>query len=202
MTPIMNDSTALPGFADPVFDAQSVFRALLDAMSRPGSIVDLPVAPEAPAPLLASAAALCLSLVDVDTPLWLDPALAESEAVKALLRFQCGCPITQDPAQAAFAVAADPQGLPPLDAFAQGSHAYPDRSTTLILQVSALTDGSGITLRGPGIENSRSLAVQDLAPAFWEQAKTNHARFPCGVDVVFAAPSQIAALPRSTTVET
>lgn len=28
----------------------------------------------------------------------------------------------------------------------------------------------------------------------------NHARFPVGIDVIFAAPGQLAALPRSTAI--
>ena len=60
------------GLADPVFDSQKIFRAVLDATSHPGRVVSVPLPVEPPAPLRPATASLCLALVDLDTPLWLD----------------------------------------------------------------------------------------------------------------------------------
>ncbi|WP_430424757.1 phosphonate C-P lyase system protein PhnH [Phenylobacterium sp.] len=38
-----------PGFADPTRDSQAVFRRVMDAIARPGTIQDLSFAPEPPA---------------------------------------------------------------------------------------------------------------------------------------------------------
>ena len=131
------------GFADPVFDAQSVFRAVMDAMARPGDIRRVGALAAPPAPLSAMAAAVALTLCDHDTPLWLDPALAGSSAVRSWLAFHTGAPLIEERGEAAFALVADPTGLGSLAEFAQGSQEYPDRSTTLILQVDALTGDAG-----------------------------------------------------------
>ncbi|HEY4174083.1 MAG TPA: phosphonate C-P lyase system protein PhnH, partial [Rhodopila sp.] len=64
-----------PGFADSVADAQSCFRAVLNAMARPGHIHTVSGV-SAPAPLCNAAAAVLLTLADHETPLWLDPAAA------------------------------------------------------------------------------------------------------------------------------
>ena len=45
------------GFESPVFGAQAVFRSVMDAMARPGTIVDLAQPVSAPAPLETAAAA-------------------------------------------------------------------------------------------------------------------------------------------------
>ena len=80
------------GFADPVRDAQRCFRAVLDAMARPGRIAHVSgVTP--PSPLDVATAAVALTLVDHETKLWLDPAAG---AAREWLRFHCGAPLTDD----------------------------------------------------------------------------------------------------------
>lgn len=187
------------GFSDPVFDAQATFRAVMDAMAEPGTRRPAKAAAIPPAPLSPTAAALALTLCDQDTKLWLDTSLAD-EPVVAWLRFQTGGTIVDDPAQAHFAFVADPAAMPRLDAFAQGSHDYPDRSTTLVMIVDALENGVPLRLAGPGIETSSSLAPTALPDDFASQWRDNGARFPRGVDLVFAAADAIACLPRTTRI--
>ena len=62
-------NTLTPGFADPVLDAQAAFRAVLEAMSRPGRVVVAGSALRPPAPLCPAAAAVLLALADADIPL-------------------------------------------------------------------------------------------------------------------------------------
>ena len=196
------------GFADPVFDAQSVFKALMDAMARPGNIMPVRALAAPPAPLSATAAAVALTLCDHDTPLWLDEALAGSSAVRSWLAFHTGAPLVDAPGEAAFALVADVAGLGRLADFAQGSQEYPDRSTTMIVQVDALTGDAGrrhlesglLLLEGPGIQNAATIAVSPLPESFLAEWQDNRARFPRGVDVVLAAPGAIACLPRTVKI--
>lgn len=197
---LASDSGLLPGFADPVGDAQKTFRAVLEAMARPGTIVVPPVVAAAPSPLAPVTAAVLLTLADHETPVWLDAAAAQP-AVREYLRFHCGAPLVERPDHAVFAVIADPAAMPPLSVFHPGSDDYPDRSATLILQVSELDGGDGWCLRGPGIRDRARLRAGLLPAAFRAWVRDNHALFPRGVDLLFAAPAHLAGLPRSTLLE-
>ena len=185
------------GFADPVDGAQGVFRALLAAMAAPGTIAHLPAELAPPAPMTPGCAALCLMLADLDTPLWLDRAMAQP-AVRRFLQFHCGAPEVERPAEARFALVADPTALPPLDHFDLGSDEQPELSATLIVQVAGLRTGAGRRLCGPGIDREVGLEVDGLSDGFWQQRRRHQALFPLGVDMILVAGTRIAALPRST----
>jgi alpha-D-ribose 1-methylphosphonate 5-triphosphate synthase subunit PhnH len=193
-------SGVLAGLADPVLDGQRIFRAVLDAMAHPGRVIALDRLPTAPAPLHAASAAVCLALVDFETPVWLD-AVGRTPEVVEHLRFHCGCPLVEDPERARFAVVADPVHLPDLERFDAGTDEYPDRSATVIVQTRTLAAGAGKRLTGPGIESERRLDADGLPAWFWNGLRSNHARFPRGVDVLLTAGASLAALPRTTRAE-
>lgn len=191
------------GFADPVFNAQTVFRAVMDAMARPGTIQPLPPSlARPPEPLVAAAGAVALTLCDNDTPVWLDHALLATPAIKAWLGFHSGAQLANTPADAHFALVAAPAEMIALDGFSQGTQEYPDRSTTLVLQVGDFTSGAPLLLEGPGIETTATIAPARMPRHFVEQWKQNNHRFPRGVDLILAAPDGIACLPRTTRVKT
>lgn len=188
-----------PGFADPTIDSQAAFRRVMDAVARPGTIQDLSSAPAAQAGLDRAAGAVALTLFDFETPVWLDP-IFRGGPVEDWIRFHCGCPLTEKPDEAAFALIADLANCPPLAAFNPGDAKYPDRSTTLVVQVPALVGGQGVCLSGPGIKERAALAPTGLPEEFWAQVLVNNARFQFGVDILFVAGGLLTALPRSTTV--
>jgi alpha-D-ribose 1-methylphosphonate 5-triphosphate synthase subunit PhnH len=184
-----------PGFADPVADAQATFRAVLDAMARPGHVHRAGENLQPPSPLDRATAAVLLTLADNDTPLWLDPAAA---AASDWLAFHCGTSIVSDPAYASFVVTLS---LPDLAVLPAGSHEAPESSATLILQVRALGNGTRWRLAGPGLREPTLLAIDGLPRDFARIWRDNHALFPRGVDIVLCAGDQLSALPRSVTVE-
>ncbi len=184
------------GFAEPVLAAQATFRIVMDAMARPGTVRQL-AGIAAPAPLSPTAAAIALTMLDYETPFWLDAPLSAAPEVASFVSFHTGARLTADPASAAFAFVADPAAAPPLANFAQGSLEYPDRSTTLVLQVGGFAEGPSMVLGGPGIAGARRLAAAPLPTDFLAQLADNRARFPRGVDIVLASTDRIAGLPRS-----
>lgn len=181
-----------PGFADPVFDAQSVFRTALTALSEPGRVLALPSSLG-----IDAAPALLLALADHDTPIWLDETASK---FAAYLRFHTGAEIVNDLKSGRFAVIGSASVCPSLGHFEPGTADYPDRSATLIIEVETLAEGGDWSLSGPGISGARTLSVGGLPPDFLDQWSDNHASYPQGVDVFFTCGSRLAGLPRSTRV--
>jgi alpha-D-ribose 1-methylphosphonate 5-triphosphate synthase subunit PhnH len=186
-------------FADPVHASQSTFRAVMEALARPGTVVPIPAIVWAP-PLHPAAAAVALTLLDYETPVWLDHSLACAPGLTDWFRFHTGAPMTPDPDRAAFAFVDDAAHAPPLHEFSLGTMEYPDRSTTLVLQVESFATGERFTLSGPGIAGTQGFTVDPLPSDFRAQLIANRESFPCGVDVILVTDDAIAALPRSVRV--
>lgn len=191
----MSAIVALPGFTDAVGDAQATFRAVLDAMARPGRLHQAGEQLIAPAPLDQVTAAVLLTLVDNETPLWLAPDVATA---RDWLAFHCGAVIVDGPAEAAFAVS---RSLPDLTGLAAGSHETLESSATLILQIATLGCGARYRLSGPGLREPALLAAGGLPDGFAAAWQRNHALYPRGVDIILCAGTTLAALPRSVSIE-
>jgi len=187
----------LPGFQNAVHDAQRTFRSLLEALSHPGRPYSFRVEVTAPAGLTPLCAAACLALVDIETVVWLQPSLPIS--VRDWLRFHTGCRFTADPSGADFAVITDLSSEVGLDAFSWGSAEYPEKSTTLLVQIEALSGGEVKRLSGPGI--LESLSFSPCLPArFWAQWNKNTAAYPRGLDCFLFTQGAVVGLPRTTHV--
>jgi len=192
----MSASTiAIPGFADPVGDAQATFRAVLDAMARPGRICAAGAGLHPPAPLDDATAAVALALIDQETTLSLGAAM---QAAGPWLAFHAGCPTVDDRAQADFVLALS---CPDFSALRTGSDEAPEASATVILQIAALGGGTAYRLDGPGFAEPAILRATGLPDDFVAAWRRNHALFPRGIDLVLCAGDRLAALPRSVTVE-
>ena len=187
------------GLIDRVHDAQLQFRDLLEAMSRPGVVMALRGnLPTPPPPLAPATYALLLGLADHETTFWLDGE--HPQAIESL-RFHTGARLVRDPSCADFAVLDRSCGLESLGIFRQGEPAYPDRSSTVFLQVASLGSGQALRLRGAGIDGEAYLRVEGLHDRFVALWDANRRRFPLGVDLILVADDAVGCLPRTVSVE-
>lgn len=184
----MNDLSG--GFADPARDAAHAFRAVMEAMARPGAIQTL-AGGEAPG-LSIAAAAVLLTLTDTTTPLHLAGGY-DRDDLRRWIAFHTGAPIAAAE-DAAFALGRW-QDLHPVSRFRIGEPSYPDRSATLIVETDHLAN-AGPRLTGPGIRDAACLSLPETA-AF----RANRALFPLGFDTILTCGDRLAALPRTTIVE-
>lgn len=193
-------STYQGGFSEPVFDAQAVFRQIMNAMARPGTIAAFAPLTSPPVPLLAAMGSIAATLFDHDTTIWLEPALSANRDVVNWLTFHTSAPLTTQAFEADFAVFADAKVLSSFENHAQGTQEYPDRSTTILLQIDSLRGGPPLQLSGPGIRDQACITPVGLPGLFCELWAANGLRFPRGVDLLLVAPEGVIALPRTVKI--
>ncbi len=187
------------GFSDPVFQSQSVFRKLMDGMARPGSVHTVEHDAGQPDPLGSAAGAIGLTLCDHDTPVWLSAGFSKS-AVGEWISFHSGATITREKAEARFAFVEPGVTPSSFSLFSLGTQEYPDRSTTLVIEVAGLGEGRPFTLSGPGILQSKMVEIAGLPEAFLRLWADNRPLFPRGVDVILTAGRSFLCLPRTTKI--
>lgn len=188
------------GFDNPVFDAQAVFRLVMDGMARPGTVKTVAVKVTAPSPLGIAAGAIALTLADHDTPVWLSPGLQKT-ALPDWLAFHTGAPLTREKAEARFAFTEAGANTPSFGLFFAGTQDYPDRSATLVIEIGDVETGRRMILSGPGIAGTREALLAGLPEGFVGQWTLNRALFPRGIDVILTAGDRFLCLPRTTLIE-
>lgn len=189
-----------PAFPNPVLDAQSAFRSIMEAMARPGIVKPFGCDLSPPEPLSAGMAAVALTLFDYDTPIYLDEPFAGHASVTEWLRFHTGARIVEAPERAAFALIGRGRPLQSIDSFNLGDAEYPDQSATIVIDVGGFDGAQKLRLSGPGVSGARVLAPDPLPDGFLDQRALNDALFPRGVDFLFVSPAAVAAVPRSSRV--
>lgn len=201
----MQNTVIVAGFSDPVRDAQQTFRKVLKAMSEPGVIVAAS-SPEALLHLYPSTFAVCQTLLDQQTPLWLSKEFRNPE-IQHNLHFHTGMPLAKHSMDAQFALAYAGE-IATLDDFAKGTAEYPERNCTLILQVHTISNfpstaqnSTTLKLSGPGIETERQIVIAGLSQTIIHYLTERPDPFPLGIDFIFTAEQSFVAIPRTTQLE-
>jgi alpha-D-ribose 1-methylphosphonate 5-triphosphate synthase subunit PhnH len=177
------------GFGDPAREAAVAFRAVMEAMARPGRLEQ--VAGAGAPGISVAAGVVLLTLCDATTPLHLAGAV-DTKALRDWIGFHIGAPLVG--AEGAVFALGDWAALQPLGRFAVGLPDYPDRSATLIVECERLV-AEGPRLRGPGIRDDAHLSLPEV-----EAFQRNAGLFPLGLDFILTCGERLAAVPRTTLV--
>lgn len=175
---------------DPVHDTRRTFRALCEAMSRPGTVQRVPEAP--------ADHAVVATLVDHEVKTHTDDDTLR-ETLSEQGRFDEGQPTEANVVHT--------RGVPSWDVgnLTCGSLVEPSEGATVIYCVESLStdledDLTTVTLSGPGIPDIRTVCLGLPADELVAVAKAQSA-YPRGVDAIFTAADQVVAIPRSVSME-
>lgn len=177
---------------------QAVFRALLDCMSRPGTVAELqhtgPVEDE-----WAGVVAVMQTLLDHEVTFAL---LAEDDsAVRETILRRTGSR-TAVPTDAEYLVADAGNLLAAIEQANEGDLDYPEQGATVVARCPAVGDGElTVHLSGPGIRDHSHLSLGGLTADVFKALMRKNSSFPLGIDMVLVGDNnRVSCLPRTTTV--
>lgn len=179
---------ALPPIWQPMVQRR-LFRAILDATARPGTIAELgPLLQGAPA-ISGVVATFCDASQTLADP---DRLLSAADRSFSGARLE-------PPSRARF-VLADGAVAPGDWTPALGTLEAPDLGATLILRVGRLGEGAAWRLSGPGVPGERILRASALHEGWIEARARWCGQFPLGCDLLLADAQRVAVLPRTTRI--
>ena len=165
----------------------AAYEALMWAMAEPGTIHTLPAAGEG---------AIAETLIDRECT-----AFASTADMEALLPTLGARIVALPDADYVFARLDAPDAVQIVMTAAIGTFDYPESGATLIAPARFHDpDAQRLTLRGPGIDDGRRIALSGVTAEVWE-ARARAIRYPLGFDMILVDEDRIVALPRSTSVE-
>lgn len=165
----------------------AAYEALMWAMAEPGTIHTLPAAGEA---------VIAETLIDRECT-----AFAATADMEAFLRTLGARIVALPDADYVFARLGAPDAAQIMVALAIGTFDYPESGATLIAPARFDDpDAQRLTLRGPGIDGGRRIALGGVAAEVWG-ARAQAIRYPLGFDMILVDEDRVVALPRSTSVE-
>lgn len=171
----------------------ATFRGILQAMSRPGTIQQLPIGGDGPLQTLLS------SLLDQEVSLaGIDPAAADLAVEVAR---KTGCRITALE-QADFLLAVGDSAAERLPVLKRGSSEYPETGATVIFLVDGINpEGGAFSLSGPGVKDVVYPDFSGISDKVLPLLAEVNRDFPLGIDaVVLDRQGQLACIPRSTRI--
>lgn len=176
-------------------DAQRVFRAVLAALSRPGTVHAMPQRPlrTVPAALLP-----ILALADLETGVSVLGPKSGWLAMVGRVTLAPAVPL----AQARLVAALDGLRAEQLLSVHRGSAEAPEEGALVSVAVPGVRPpGRAVRLSGPGVDGCLEVGPV-LNPKLVVTRAEAVADFPAGVDLLFVAPDgRLIAIPRSTRIE-
>lgn len=182
---------------DSLFHTQAVYRVLLEVMSRPGTIQDLPknISSCWSDGILAVAA----TLIDHEVGFCVYNDAKLTSQIKDMTQ---GRPVPLEKADFIFLPAGRSEGA--IHGAKPGLPEFPDLGATIVYQAEQLTNAQqdrGICLTGPGIEQSINVSIQGVPKEELLYFTEINSQYPLGIDILLIdRDNRVMALPRSVRI--
>ena len=189
--------TTVPPISQPAALEQRTFRAMLAAMSMPGTIEVLADAN----PLDASVALVAIAQSFLDHEVTFHVAVEGGSALEDAILRRTGAR-TAPLNRAGYVFADVTHARRAVEQAMEGPLEEPEQSATVVVLCASVGDGDlAMRLTGPGVDGELTLRL-GLGVDVIEARNERNGPFPTGIDLLFVdARGRLAGLPRSTQVE-
>lgn len=186
-------------------DARRTFRALLDSVSRPGTMVCLHADVDVEPVVLPA-----LALADIEITLSVVGDTGRARSLARLLRRSTGAAIAE-PASADLVVALGGFAAETVGSMRRGDATHPESGARLVLEAARVaTDPASaggpnrvdLWLIGPGARSGRLVSIEGVAAEVFELLQVANAEHPAGIDTwIVDADASCVGIPRSCRIE-
>lgn len=181
---------------DPVHDTRAVFQSMMTAMSRPGTIHDVPTEP--------ADHAVLATLVDHEVTLY-------SRDERVCNAFAAEGRYTEGPLGEADVVHVASGSDIDLSEAKRGTRKEPSAGATVVCRVQSVlgpnetpptaNGKTTVEITGPGVDGVQNFNIGGLSTSEVTAIREAQTDYPRGIDVVLASDTRVAALPRSVKLE-
>lgn len=183
-----------------IYTTQQAYRQLLDSLARPGRLHTIEPSQAYGVNIFDQTLDVLQTLLDGEVSFHL--VGNDTETVSEIELRTLANETTLDEAE--FIIVPESAGeeglLEALTRAKRGTIISPEKSSSLIIEVSTLSEGSTYRCQGPGIESTHEF--QTTLPAdFTETLMTVNEEFPRGIDLYLLDGTQILGLSRTTKIE-
>ncbi|MET1180254.1 phosphonate C-P lyase system protein PhnH [Peribacillus simplex] len=190
---------------DVVHDIQTVYRKLVTATSRPGTLVVLErEARTLDVQLECLSSTILLALTVLDPEVTFKVIAKEGEAVSRMInQLTYSKPVDLPEADFIFILhdASEEQMKEAINKAKVGNLFNPHESAMIILEVPDVTKGDSMILSGPGIQEESFISLPNVS-AWLGVRNEKNIEFPLGIDMYFVdRQDRLIALPRTTQIK-
>lgn len=184
-----------------VFDAQIIFRKIMDSMARPGkinNIADIQITP--PEYLNKSSALIGFSLLNSDVTFF---SVNNQDEVNEYLKINTSSIPVLKVENASYVFISGNSASEIVRNIKKGELEYPEDSATLIIDVEKIEklpigQTFEIVLKGPGVKTEETVYVKGITKEILEEIKIANREYPLGIDVILSdVDGNITCIPRT-----
>ncbi len=178
---------------------QRTFRAVLSAVSMPGTVEQLTMLRDDDG-RWAGVIAIAHSLLDHEVTFHVLTAGASADGPEETILRRTGSR-TAPLAQAGYVFTDATRALAAVEQAVEGPLEEPERSATVIVLCDSVGAGDlALALSGPGVDGEKVLRLGGVDAAVMKARAERNWPFPVGIDLLFVDPlGRVAGVPRSTT---